>query len=119
MLPSNPWSNNMSNYVIVTPKEFKLGGRASDELSHSTWVRTLDWLTQWTVGGNIKGAIAPTKDAALALQMEHIRATLIPSWLSALGVKPEHFDVRLSIDEAKGGLFYAPEGSHSQWHAVK
>ena len=84
---------------ITQIRSVKLQGSALDSLSYNAVTRTKEWLQQWTCLGNFKAVITDTEETGIEECRTILRDELVPSWLSRLGVKPEHFSFEVSVQE--------------------
>lgn len=84
---------------ITQIRSVKLRGSALDSLSYNAVTRTNEWLQQWTCLGNFKAVITDTEEKGIEECRMMLRDELVPSWLSYLGVKPEHFSFEVSVQE--------------------
>lgn len=87
--------------------EVRLTGAASQTLSYEAYTRTSEWITQWAPRKNFQTALAATRAEALQACRAQIRHKFVPSWLAPKGVKPEHFEFRVSDQEVIDGLFWS------------
>ena len=78
---------------------------AKDNLSFAAYTEAEGWLAKLSCRGNFKAVVAESKEDAVELCRTMIRDELVPSWLAAKGVKPEHFKFAIAgdtVDDRKG-----------------
>lgn len=95
----------------------RLQARAADVLSHRTFVRASEWLTQWTPRGNFKAVLTDTSAQGVEHCRNLFRKKLVPSWLD---VSPDLFEFEVSTQELDEDRFFWMPSSlvRGCWHKV-
>ena len=98
----------MKTLYVTQVKYVYLKGAAADMLTKRAHDKVTEWLKQWTCPANFKAVITNTEEEGLEFLKGKLRETLVPSFLTRDGVKPEHFEFEVSSQEAKNGEFWMP-----------
>lgn len=104
----------------ATIVEVRLRSSAAHTLSHAAHTRTTEWLSQWTPRNNFKAVLTDSFEKALDELRSDIKAHLVPSWLTSLGVTPAMFEFRVADREILNNRFW-PEnlGPRGSWFNVE
>lgn len=95
---------------IVQVRHVYLRRDADTKLTKYAYEAVTDWLKQWTCAANFKATLAPSQHDGILRVQAMLQEKLVPGCMSMHGVKPEHFEFEVSMQEAKDGWFWMPSG---------
>lgn len=93
--------------IVAQAVTIKLKDSAARTLSHESYVRTQDWMKNWTPRNNFKAVIADTREEAVKALQAKLQVELVPSWLrKESGVMPDQFEFQIAYEEVKEDGFW-------------
>lgn len=100
----------MNKQVVVQVAHVYLKPDADRVLSAYAHRRVTEWLTQWTCRANFKATLASSQQEGLERVQKLLQEKLVPGFLARDGVKPEHFEFEVSMQDVEEGFFWLPIG---------
>lgn len=96
----------MSKQVVVQVAHVYLKQSAERELSAYAYRQVTEWLTQWTCRANFKATLASSQQEGIERVQKLLQEKLVPSFMARDGVKPEHFEFGVSMQDVEDGFFW-------------